>query len=68
MGFLSITVEDVESIIASIGRPRDFDADYEEVSRETSRDQGEESKYAGKSREGTKGGGTSHLYRNSSDK
>ncbi len=67
-GIPCITVEDVESIIASIGRPRDFDADYEEVSRETSRDQGEGRSTRGESREGTKGEEPRKLYRNSSDK
>ena len=61
-GIPCITVEDVESIIASIGRPRDFDADYEEVSRETSRDQGEGRSTRGESREGTKGEEPCKLY------
>ncbi len=67
-GIPCITVEDVEAIIASIGRPSDFDADYEETTRKTSQNQGEAQSAPGNSREAASREEPRKLYRNSSDK
>ncbi len=66
-GIPCITSEDVEAIIASIGRPSDFDADYEETTRETSQNQGEAQGSRGETREAESGEAPRKLYRNSSD-
>ncbi len=66
-GIPCITVEDVEAIITSIGRPDDFDADYEETDRETSQNQGEDRSARGEPREGPSGEQPRKLYRDSSD-
>jgi phage shock protein PspC (stress-responsive transcriptional regulator) len=66
-GIPCITVEDVEVIISSIGRPGDFDADYEETDRETSQNQGEDRSVRGEPWEGPSEEQPRKLYRDSSD-
>lgn len=66
-GISCITAEDVETIITSIGRPSDFDVDYEETTKKTSQDKGDARDAREEQRETASGEVPRKLYRNSSD-
>ncbi|OPZ15428.1 MAG: DNA-binding transcriptional activator PspC [Bacteroidetes bacterium ADurb.BinA261] len=67
LGFNCITDEDVESILASIGKPEDFDTDYDESSDSTSGEK-QSSFQSKKESESSTEDQTRGLYRNSNDK
>jgi len=67
LGFNCITDEDVESILASIGKPEDFDTDYDESSDSTSGEK-QSSFQSKKESESSAEDQTRSLYRNSNDK
>jgi phage shock protein PspC (stress-responsive transcriptional regulator) len=67
LGFNCITDEDVESILASIGKPEDFDTDYDESSDSTSGEK-QSSFQSKKESEPSAEDHTRGLYRNSNDK
>ena len=67
LGFNCITDEDVESILASIGKPEDFDTDYDESSDSTSGEK-QSSFQSKKESESSTEDQTRSLYRNSNDK
>jgi len=66
LGFNCITDEDVESILASIGKPEDFDTDYDESSDSTSREK--QSSFQSKKESESSTEDQTRLYRNSNDK
>lgn len=66
LGFNCITDEDVESILASIGKPEDFDTDYDESSDSTSGEK--QSSFQSKKESESSKEDQTRLYRNSNDK
>jgi len=66
LGFSCITDEDVESILASIGKPEDFDTDYDESSDSTSGEK--QSSFQSKKESESSTEDQTRLYRNSNDK
>ena len=66
LGFNCITDEDVESILASIGKPEDFDTDYDESSDSTSGKK--QSSFQSKKESESSKEDQTRLYRNSNDK
>lgn len=66
LGFSCITDEDVESILASIGKPEDFDTDYDESSDSTSGKK--QSSFQSKKESESSKEDQTRLYRNSNDK
>jgi phage shock protein PspC (stress-responsive transcriptional regulator) len=66
LGFSCITDEDVESILASIGKPEDFDTDYDESSDSTSGEK--QSSFQSKKESESSKEDQTRLYRNSNDK
>ncbi|WP_129593534.1 PspC domain-containing protein [Seramator thermalis] len=66
LGFNCITDEDVESILASIGKPEDFDTDYDELSDSTSGKK--QSSFQSKKESESSKEDQTRLYRNSNDK
>ncbi|PLB87421.1 hypothetical protein C0T31_00605 [Dysgonamonadaceae bacterium] len=66
LGFNCITDEDVESILASIGKPEDFDTDYDESSDSTSGEK--QSSFQSKKESESSTEDQTRLYRNSNDK
>lgn len=66
LGFSCITDEDVESILASIGKPEDFDTDYDESSDSTSGKK--QSSFQSKKESESSTEDQTRLYRNSNDK
>jgi phage shock protein PspC (stress-responsive transcriptional regulator) len=67
LGFNCITDEDVESILASIGKPEDFDTDFEEVSTPSVVNR-QSSFKSEKKMEASEDEQSKGLYRNSNDK
>lgn len=75
LGINCITDEDVESIVASIGRPEDFDTDYEEADPpKTENEETKKSDFSSKEQSQQQSQAAEekteerHLYRNSNDK
>lgn len=66
LGFSCITDEDVASILASIGKPEDFDTDYDESSDSTSGEK--QSSFQSKKESESSTEDQTRLYRNSNDK
>jgi len=66
LGFNCITDEDVASILASIGKPEDFDTDYDESSDSTSGKK--QSSFQSKKESESSKEDQTRLYRNSNDK
>lgn len=66
LGFNCITDEDVASILASIGKPEDFDTDYDESSDSTSGEK--QSSFQSKKESESSKEDQTRLYRNSNDK
>lgn len=66
LGFNCITDEDVASILASIGKPEDFDTDYDESSDSTSGEK--QSSFQSKKESESSTEDQTRLYRNSNDK
>jgi phage shock protein PspC (stress-responsive transcriptional regulator) len=66
LGFSCITDEDVASILASIGKPEDFDTDYDESSDSTSGKK--QSSFQSKKESESSKEDQTRLYRNSNDK
>lgn len=66
-GIPCITDEDVEAIITNIGRPSDFDADFEETTKDSSRDAREAQYERSEQRETSSEETPRKLYRNSND-